>query len=134
MKKNIFGIAEIVLAALLTVGSFTVFKACGEHDGKYMACHWAQNAVTLTGTVIVLLALLRILLSDRGVKAGLAIGVLLSAISVILIPDTVISLCMMDTMRCHSIFRPAVTVIASVLAAVSGADSIIGLIRSGKDK
>ena len=134
MKKNIFGIAEIVLAALLTVGSFTVFKSCGEHDGKYMACHWAQNAVTLTGTVIVLLALLRILLSDRGVKAGLAIGVLLSAISVILIPDTVISLCMMDTMRCHSIFRPAVTVIASVLSAVSGADSIIGLIRSGKDK
>ena len=133
MKKNILGIAELILAALLTVGSVTVFKACGGHDGKFMACHWAQNSVTLIGIVITLLALLRIILKNRGVKAGLAIGVFLISVSVIFIPNNVISLCMMDSMRCHTTFRPAVTVIASVLAALSGVDSILGIIKAGRE-
>lgn len=132
MKKNILGIAELVLAALLTVGSFTFFKACGEHEGKFMACHWAQNAVTLIGIVITLLALLRIILKNSGIKAGLAIGVFASAAAVIFIPNNVISLCMMDTMSCHTTFKPAVIVIASVLAAAAGVDSVLGIIKAGK--
>ena len=132
MKKNILGIAELILAALLTVGSFTFFKACGEHEGKFMACHWAQNAVTLIGIVITLLALLRIILKNSGIKAGLAIGVFASAAAVIFIPDNVISLCMMDTMCCHTTFKPAVIVIASVLAAAAGVDSVLGIIKAGK--
>ena len=132
MKKNILGIAELILAALLTVGSFTFFKACGEHEGKFMACHWAQNAVTLIGIVITLLALLRIILKNSGIKAGLAIGVFASAAAVIFIPDNVIFLCMMDTMSCHTTFKPAVIVIASVLAAAAGVDSVLGIIKAGK--
>ena len=132
MKKNILGIAELILAALLTVGSFTFFKACGEHEGKFMACHWAQNAVTLIGIVITLLALLRIILKNSGIKAGLAIGVFASAAAVIFIPDNVISLCMMDTMSCHTAFKPAVIIIASVLAAAAGVDSVLGIIKAGK--
>ncbi len=132
MKKNILGIAELILAALLTVGSFTFFKACGEHEGKFMACHWAQNAVTLIGIVITLLALLRIILKNSGIKAGLAIGVFASAAAVIFIPNNVISLCMMDTMSCHTTFKPAVIVIASVLAAAAGVDSVLGIIKAGK--
>lgn len=132
MKKNILGIAELILAALLTVGSFTFFKACGEHEGKFMACHWAQNAVTLIGIVITLLALLRIILKNSGIKAGLAIGVFASAAAVIFIPNNVISLCMMDTMSCHTAFKPAVIVIASVLAAAAGVDSVLGIIKAGK--
>ena len=134
MKKNIIGIAEFLLALLLTVGSLTIFKACGEHDGKYMACHWAQNAVTLIGAVISIQALLRILLKNSGIKAGLAISIFLSAVSVIFIPGHVISLCMMDTMRCISTFKPAVIVIASLLAAAAGSDSILGIIKAGKEK
>ena len=132
MKKNILGIAELILAALLTVGSITFFKACGEHDGKYMACHWAQNAVVLTGIAVTLLALLRILLNNSGIKTGFAIGVFVSAVSVIFIPGHAVSLCMMDTMRCLSTFKPAVIVIASVLAAAAGVDSVIGIIKAGK--
>ena len=132
MKKNILGIAELILAALLTVGSFTFFKACGEHEGKFMACHWAQNAVTLIGIVITLLALLRIILKNSGIKAGLAIGVFASAAAVIFIPNNVISLCMMDTMSCHTTFKPAVIVIASVLAAAAGVDIVLGIIKAGK--
>ena len=132
MKKNILGIAELLTALLLTIGSVTFFKACGEHEGKFMACHWAQNTVTLIGIVLSASALLRILLKNTGIKTGLSIGAFLLSVSVIFIPNNVISLCMMDSMRCHTVFEPAVIVIASVLAAVSGVDSVLGLIKAGK--
>ena len=133
MKKNIPGIVEFIASVLLTVGAFTFFKACSsEHEGKFMTCHWAQNAVTLIGIVITLLALLRIILKNSGIKAGLAIGVFLTSLSFMFIPDHTIKLCMMDTMSCHTIFKPAVIVIASVLAAVAGFDSILGIIKAGK--
>ena len=132
MKKNILGIAELLTALLLTIGSVTFFKACGEHEGKFMACHWAQNAVTLIGIVLSASALLRILLKNTGIKTGLAIGVFLLSVSVVFIPNNAITLCMMDSMRCHTIFEPAVIAIASVLAALSGVDSVLGLIKAGK--
>ena len=133
MKKNIPGIVEFIASVLLTVGAFTFFKACSsEHEGKFMTCQWAQNAVTLIGIVITLLTLLRIILKNSGIKAGLAIGVFLTSLSFMFIPDHTIKLCMMDTMSCHTIFKPAVIVIASVLAAVAGFDSILGIIKAGK--
>lgn len=133
MKKNILGIAEFLFAAVLTIGSFTVFKACGEHEGKFMACHWAQNAVTLIGAVTAILALVRIILKNTGIKAGIAIGISLLSAAVIIIPGHVISLCMMETMRCHSIFRPAVTVIGALLVIIAVIDAAAGIIKSGKE-
>ena len=71
MKRTIIGIAEGVAALVLTIGAFTFFKACGEHDGKFMACHWAQNAVILAGIVLTALALVRIVFPDEKIKAFL---------------------------------------------------------------
>ena len=56
----------------------------------------------------------------------------LTSVSVIFIPNNVISLCMMDSMRCHTTFKPAVIVIASVLGALAVVDSILGIIKTGK--
>ncbi|MBR1724133.1 MAG: DUF4418 family protein [Ruminococcus sp.] len=132
VKENILGFAEGIVAIVLTVGALTFFKACGEHDGMYMACHWAQNAAALSGLVLILQSLLRIFIPNKAVKTGLSLGIFLLAAAVIFIPGTAISLCMMDTMRCHTIFKPAVIVTASVLTVIAGVDSVLGLIRSGK--
>ena len=51
----------------------------------------------------------------------------------IIIPGHVISLCMMETMRCHSIFRPAVTVIGALLVIIAVIDAAAGIIKSGKE-
>ncbi len=134
LKGNAAGIAEAVLALLLTVGSLTVFRACDSAEGRYMACHWAQNAVTLAGTVLTVQSLLRIVIRNKGVGTGLSLGIFTLAASLTILPKTVISLCMMETMRCHTVFRPAVIVISVLLAAVSGIDAATGLIRTGKDK
>ena len=135
MKKSerFFGIAEAAVSVLLTVGSLTFFSACGLHERKYMACHWAQNAVALIGIVLTIQSLARIFLKDRGRRTGLALSIFTLAVSAVFVPGTVINLCMMETMRCHTVFRPAVFVIGIVLALISGADAVISFVKSEKN-
>ncbi len=132
IKNNIFGIAEGLTAILLTIGSLTFFSACKGHDGSFMVCHWAQNAVVVFGIVLILQSLFRIFIPNRAVKTGLSISILLASAAVIFIPGIAIDLCMMDTMHCQSMFKPAVRIVASVLVVVSGFDSALGLLRFGK--
>ncbi len=99
-----------------------------------MACHWAQNAITLIGIVLVLQSFIKLVINQKGIKTGLAIGTAALAIVVIFIPGTAINLCMMKPMRCHTVFRPAVTVVSSLLAIVSVIDIITNLRRLGKEK
>ncbi len=134
MKRLILGIAEAIAALVLTIGAFTFFKACGEHDGKFMACHWAQNAVVLVGIVLTFLALVRIFIPEEKIKTGLAIGVFALSVSVIFIPGTAINLCMMDDMACHTTFKPAVIVVAAVTAVIALADVIAGYIKVKESK
>ena len=117
---------------MLTIGAFTFLKACGAHDGKFMACHWAQNAVILAGIVLTVLALVRIVFPDEKIKTGLSIGVFALSVSVIFIPGTVIDLCMMESMACRSTFKPAVIVVSAVLAVIALADVIAGFVKAKK--
>ena len=131
-KGIISGVIETVLSLLLTVGTHTFFKACEAEEGHFMNCHWAQNAVMLAGAVLTVLSLLRVFILNRDIRTGLSSGVFTLSVSVIFIPETLINLCMMETMRCHTVFKPAVIITASVLAVISGIDAVTGLLRSGK--
>ena len=134
MKKiNLFlGIAELLVAAALTLGSLFVFNACPGEDGKYMACHWAQNAVVLIGSVLVLALLIRVFIPSRDIKTGITLTSFLLSIAVALIPGVFINLCMMDTMRCHSAFKPGVIAVSAVLAVLTGIDSAVGIVKGRK--
>ena len=132
MKRLILAIAQGIAALVLTIGAFTFFKACDGMDGKYMACHWAQNAVVLIGTVLTVLAL--IVIPDDKIKTGLSIGIFALSVSVIFIPETAISLCMMKDMACHSTFKPAVIVVSAVLALIALIDVIAGFVGKKKAK
>ena len=134
MKKNILGIAQLLTALLLTIGSVTFFKACGEHEGKFMACHWAQNAVVLVGIVLTVLALARIVLRDDNIRTGLSIGIFALSAAAAFIPGTAINLCMMKDMACHTAFKPAVIIISVLLAVLSLADVIAGFVLIGKKR
>jgi hypothetical protein len=133
-KQTITGITELILAALITAGSVSFFRACDSPEGRYMACHWAQNTVTLLGAVLTAAAVIKLLIPDRGAKAGIALTLCLLSAAAALIPGIIINLCLMETMRCHTVFRPAVTVTALLLAAVSAADAFTGLTGAGKEK
>lgn len=132
--KDFAGAAELILSALLTASSFTLICACDSAEGHFMACHWAQNTVTLTGAVLTAAAVIRLFIKDRGAKAGIALVSALLSGAAAFIPNAVINLCLMETMRCHTVFRPAVTVAAAVLAVIFTADAVIGIKRTGRGK
>ena len=98
----------------------------------YMACHWAQNAVVLIGSVLVLALLIRVFIPSRDIKTGITLTSFLLSIAAALIPGVFINLCMMDTMRCHSAFKPGVIAVSAVLAVLTGIDSAVGIVKGRK--
>lgn len=134
-KKARVGWAEPVLLVLwlaLFVGSMTLFSACGpREDGSWMNCHRAQTALTVVGGAGLLLALLRCFCKRR-VRRGLDLAALLLAILAILLPGTLIGLCMMPDMRCRAVMVPWTTVLAALAGIVALADLIFGGKRDKK--
>ena len=133
-KRIFLGLAESAAALVLTIGAFTFFKACGAHDGKFMACHWAQNAIVVIGIVLAFLSLARVAIPDEKIRTGLSIGVLALSAAAIFIPQTTINLCMMKDMACHTTFKPAVIVVSAVLAVIALADIIAGFVKAKNAK
>ncbi|MBF1684669.1 MAG: DUF4418 family protein, partial [Selenomonas sp.] len=90
-------------------------------DGRWMVCHWAGEALTGVAAVLFVISLLHALIPRAQIKMGLSLAMIPAAALAFLLPGTMIDLCMMETMRCHVIMQPAVTVIAVlniVLSAV----------------
>ena len=131
MKNRKLMIADLIvllLSGLLCLGTKFWFHACGQtEEGKWMACHWAEQAVFAAGIALTVSAVLLLTVRSRRVKGGIALGMLPAAVTAAFVPQHVISLCMMNTMRCHMVMKPAVLVIALLLAAAAAADAALSL-------
>lgn len=133
IKKQVAGIIELSLSLFLLFGALTVFNTCDLHDGKTMACYWADRMVVALGVVLAVQAVLRLLFRNTNIKKGIVSAMLPLAVLCIFIPDRIISLCMMDTMRCQAVFKPSVMVISVLLVLVMLADIVIMTISTKKD-
>lgn len=134
IRSNIFKIAELALALVLTIGSFTVFKACPVGEDHVMACHYAQLAVTTIGFVFTIQALAALLITNSKIRLGIAIAQIPLVIAVFFVPGTVFSLCMMSSMRCISIFKPAVRIVSGLSFVVTIADIVLNVVRNKEVK
>ena len=106
----------LLLSILDLAGIRTVFAPCGpKEDGSWMTCHWAGQAVTGAAAVLLVLALVHILVLDRGMKVGLDAGIAAVALLTALLPGRLIGLCMMPDMRCHQLMVPGITVCAVLM-------------------
>ena len=102
MKKVVLAVVE----ALIAIGVKTVFSACPVmEDGSYMSCHNAENVVFILAIVQALLIIGTIVIKNK--KAAAVFGALfvISSLASIIIPENVVHLCMMASMRCHSVFK-----------------------------
>ena len=68
MKKNLFAILLLVLAAIIAAGSVTVLGPCVHEDGSKGPCADAGRALLIDGCVTAVLAILIMLLKRRGVR------------------------------------------------------------------
>lgn len=123
MKNNLSTICTgvlLILDLVLSIGTQYAFHACAAgDDGSYMSCHWAQMAVVTIGAVVSAISLVAILIKDRKIRMGLVLAEIPAAVAAMLIPNTVIRLCMMNTMRCHAVMKPAAMILGILIVIFS---------------
>ncbi len=107
-----------LLSALLVLGVLTAFSACGmKDDGTWMKCHGAQTAVAKLGGAMTVLFLLAAVLRNKALKTTLFGLGIVGSVVVFLIPETILPMCMMRTMRCYTVMQPFVRIMAVLIAA-----------------
>ncbi|MBQ9238351.1 MAG: DUF4418 family protein [Treponema sp.] len=116
----------LLLSLMLCFGPHFIFPPCGpKSDGTWMNCHWAEQTVIGLGIVLTVLAAVRLLFADARIKAGISIAAVPVSIVTACVPGTLVPLCMMTTMRCHTVMRPAVILIAGTIAVLQAVDAVI---------
>lgn len=129
-RDKVFSLLPAVFGILLSVGVMTVFSACGmKEDGTWMRCHGAQNAVELGGFLLFFLFSFGAILKSRGLKLFLFAAGVIGTVGLFFVPGDIMPLCMMKTMRCHTVFQPFVRLVSAVIV-VSGAAGFVRAMRS----
>ena len=118
MKKRIIGIIIAALGLLLAIGPRFLFKVCEYRPQLTMICHWTAQAEIGIGATIAFLGIALFIFTDLKIQLGLSIGILISGINAILIPNVLVGGCRMDTMPCFTTAYPAITVISILLLVV----------------
>ena len=120
-KFTILAGIVLVIALLSAVGVKTIFTPCVHEDGSFGACHWAGQALFAMNLLLAAQSLCTLLFTFRNLAAakGLFLAMTLTAVAMLFIPGPVISLCMMASMRCRALMRPAMSILAAAAAAVS---------------
>ena len=128
-KKSSIGVSDIVplaVSVVFLIGIFTFFSSCPgpKDDGTWMVCHWAGRAVGGVAAVMVVISAIHLFVSDAKMKMGLAIAIMPLAVLAAVIPGNLINLCMMATMRCHTVMHPAVIVMSVLMIAAAAFDLV----------
>ena len=116
-------LATVILAMIAAAGVKSFAGPCVHEDGSFGACHWAGQALFGLSIVIAAESVIVLWRKDAGLRRGLYLAMMLTAVLGILMPGTLISLCAMDSMRCRLIMRPAMLVLYALMlvSATTGA-------------
>ena len=124
-KDVIIPLVPAALSALLLAGGVTVFSACEQRaDGSWMHCHQCQNMVAGSAVGLITLYGASALATKKPVRLALLALAVIASVVVFFIPGGICPLCMMKTMRCHTVFQPFVRIM-SVLVAGSGIGALV---------
>ena len=128
IKKNLTftDIILPIISVIIALGTAFIFHACGaKEDGSFMNCHWAERVVIGLGILMTFLSCAHLCTSSAQAKMGLSLSLAAVSVFTALVPGVVIKLCMMKDMRCHTVMRPAVTVLCAVMLAACVVDMFI---------
>ena len=125
-RIRITDIGLLGLSLLFFVGMNTFAAPCGpKADGGWMTCHWAGMAVNAIAGVLVIISLLHLVIPDFRIRLGLSLAAIPLAACACFIPGSIIGLCMMKDMRCHTVMAPAVSVFAFLIIIMASADIFV---------
>ena len=132
MKRKLAGGIIVCLSLLLAVGSATFFGPCVHEDGSFGSCHWAGRMITAEAVLLAVLGLLMILFSGREVQTGLSAAAVLLALMTFLTPEKLIGLCMMSTMRCQMLLKPACRILSSGILIIAAVQTVWQSMETGR--
>lgn len=122
----------LLCSLLLFVGIITFFAPCGpKEDGSYMACHWFGQAVMGTSAVLSVLSVLH-LIFPQDIKLGLGMAMTACSALTVALANGLMGTCMMESMTCNAVTKPAVTVIGGLLIIVSVIDIVLLALNRNK--
>ena len=123
---RITDILLLIISLIYIIGIRSFFAPCGpKDDGTYMSCHWAGQAVFAFSILLGILAILHLILKGAQIKTGISVSMICTAAMTAVIPNHLISMCMMNTMRCHAVMTPGIYVLSALTIAVSVIDILI---------
>ena len=129
-NRGVLQWTALALSVLMAAGVQTVFRACAQkEDGTWMHCHEVQKYLFIIGIILALLSVLGLAVKKRTAAILLDSASIIFAAVAVLLPGTVMQMCMMDTMRCYTMMQPFARVTGGVLILVSVID-IIKLFRT----
>ena len=129
-NRGVLQWTALALSVLMAAGVQTVFRACAQkEDGTWMHCHEVQKYLFIIGIILALLSVLGLAVKKRTAAILLDFASIVFAAAAVLLPGTVMQMCMMDTMRCYTMMQPFARVTGGVLILVSVID-IIKLFRT----
>ena len=129
-NRGVLQWTALALSVLLAAGVQTVFRACAQkEDGTWMHCHEVQKYLFIIGIILALLSVLGLAVKKRTAAILLDFASIVFAAVAVLLPGTVMQMCMMDTMRCYTMMQPYARVTGVALILVSVID-IIKLFRT----
>ena len=111
----------LMLSIILTIGVSTVFSACdAKEDGTWMHCHDVQTHIMYIGIALILVSGVCLFINNK--KAGIVLSLIqaVSGVMIMLLPGTLMSMCMMTTMHCWSVMKPFATVMGVLILVCSG--------------
>lgn len=130
--KTVTSVVLLVLSVVLAIGVNTFISPCKEQteSGMWMSCHWAGRAVFVLSLVLIIMSVLFFVFKENAEKRGVAAAMIPTSLAAAFLPQNAISLCMMETMRCHTLMRPGVMVFGILIAVFS----VVGFICSKYSK
>ena len=113
-------IVQLIVSAVFLIGMLTFLKPCGpKEDGTFMSCHYAGTALIILAAGMLIISLVGIFLKSSAAKAAASVLQIVLSVLTLIIPGTVIGLCMMPEMRCRAVMRPGSMSFALVMILIS---------------
>ena len=136
MKSKIVGALNIILGAVIAVGTRTFLHVCGggmnsgsmgdSMSEMQMPCAGVPNASFVAGIVLAVLGIIFIIAGKKKVVSTL-LGLLnvIAGVVVIGIPTFIVGVCGGAHMHCHMVTRPALIIVGAlvVILGIIGAVS-----------
>lgn len=127
--NKVLGYIQIAIAILLIAGVLNFAGPCVHDDGSIPACAQASWGIIGGGVFLLGAALAQLVVETRTARIICAIVCASLGVFIVLVPGTLLPLCMMETMHCQAVMKPFAQICGGATVFLSVASAILAIRR-----